>query len=82
MGRAADYPLRERFSLDFDALRGAVDSTFGGLLDHIQVADDLRLSLVDGEAKGNARTVIANLLRSHYDRILQSRLDQAKEEDE
>ena len=82
LGIPADYPLRERFGLDFEALRAAVDSTFGPLLDRIQVSNDLQLSLVDGDAKGQARTVIAHLLQSHYDRISQTRLDKAREEDE
>ena len=54
----------------------------GPLLDRIQVEDDMRLSLVDAPARGNARTVITNLLQSHYDRVSQARLDKAKEEDD
>lgn len=84
LGVPGDYPIRERFKLDFEALRGAVDATLGDVIEYIQVDDEMRLSVQPERLsphRSNSRTVIAHLLQSHYDRIMQWHLDNTKEDD-
>lgn len=81
LGIPPDYPIEERFKLDFEVLRRAVDSTLGELLDHLEVGEGMRLSWVDQASNRQARTAVAHLLQSHYDLIAQVRLDQAKEDE-
>ena len=75
IGVPADYPLHERFKLDFEAMRRAVDATFGDLVDHIQVGEGMQLRLSEGKGKSQSRTTITHLLLSHYDRLSEAQID-------
>lgn len=82
IGIPADYVLYDRFRLDYHIMQRALIATFGEILDHVLVNEDMRLTLSETKGKSRPHGWITSVLISHYDRLSETELDRDAGEEE